>query len=130
MKRRILVILFFVVVFGLPVAWYLFLQTFGENQFDLPRIERWNQECLAVNDPALVIKEGAFTEFPNQWKRIQAKIQSQDFVSIKMTSSCDLTSDLYLVDEAGWVRGEFVVSREEIDRLLAEMDILILNFNE
>ena len=56
MLRRVGVILFFVVVFGLPVGWYLFLQIFGENKFDLPVIEKYEQPNCEFNGPVVLSK--------------------------------------------------------------------------
>lgn len=119
--------MFFVVVFGLPVAWYLFLQTFGENQFALPKIARWDQHCIELAQPSLVIREGAFQSYPNQWKRVEIALKKSGVFSLKEVKTCDLDHDLYLVDQEGWIRGTFMVNREEVDRLLAEIDIYLHN---
>lgn len=130
MKKKVLVILFFIVVFGFPVSWYLFLQAFGENQFALPKIEQWDDQCFEVSTPTLLIQAGSFDEFPNQWKRIQTRMDQQALISVQEVEGCEIIFDMYLVDETGWVRGQFETSRKETDRLLAEIDILILNHHE
>lgn len=129
MKRKVLVILFFVVVFGLPVAWYLFLQAFGENRFDLPKIEEWDQSCIAVHHAAVIYDPSLFTEWPNELRRIKNKLATQDLIHLREYPSdeCGEAFDFYLVDEEGWVRGQFVISMEEVDRLMAEIDIYLLN---
>lgn len=129
MKRKVVVVLFFVVVFGLPIVWYLFLQIFGENKFDLPKIEQWDQTCLPTDQAAVVIDPSLFGEFPNELKRINRKLAEQVVIGLEAFSvqTCSTPYDFYLVDEDGWVRGQFEVSREEVDRLLAEIDIYLLN---
>lgn len=128
MKRKVLVALFFVVVFVLPIVWYLFLQIFGENKFDLPRLRQWEESCTQISGPTLLLDSKTFDKFPNELRRIRRKMNSQDVIELQeITDKCVADYDFYLIDEDGWVRGEFQASREEVDRLMAEIDIYLLN---
>lgn len=129
MKRKVLVFLFFLVVFGLPVIWYLFLQLFGENKFDLPKLQKWDQTCVAVDQASVVLDPDLLESSPNLYRRINAKLEGQDIIQKLEYSSDECATDFafYLVDEEGWVRGQFELTREEVDRLMAEIDIYLLN---
>lgn len=130
--RKIVVVLFFVIVFGLPVAWYLFLQAFGENKFDLPRISEWNQSCMQSGQRAcLFLDKSQIKNAPNQKNRIAMKLTNvAEIIAVREMAldSCQLPYEMYFVDELGWVRGEYMINREEVDRLMAEIDIYLLNY--
>lgn len=131
MKRKILVVLFFVVVFGLPIFWYLFLQAFGENKFDLPQMFEWDNTCAQKEASACVfVDKSELRDLPNEKRRITLKLESTPEVIVRevVMDSCQGASEMYFVDEHGWVRGEYTLNREEVDRLLAEIDIYVLNY--
>lgn len=127
-KKRPIVILAFVVFFGLPICWYLFLQAFGENKFDLPVLGAWDAGC--IDDQGFVLIDGAsVTGMVNEKVRVRKKLESTPqlrYYELSM-DSCELSAEMYLVDEDGQIRGVFSVNREEVDRLLAEIDIYVLN---
>lgn len=129
MKKRIVTILFFVVIFGLPISWYLFLQTFGENRFDLPVIKDWQNECSEA-EAVLLVDSLTAQQFPNEIVRIKKAMVNQTILSLREFSndSCGLISEVVLVDHNRQVRGEYLITREEVDRILAEVDIYILNY--
>lgn len=128
MKRKVLVVVFFAVVFGLPVCWYLFLQTFGENKFALPIISEWQAPCdsLATTGATLVIQKELVSQKPNEISRVTEHLEKSALISIRFTS-CALTDEMVLIDSENRVRGRYVMNREEVDRLLAEMDIYVMN---
>lgn len=115
------------VVFGIPVSWYLFLQFFGENKFDLPRMGQWDTTCVTLDRASLVVRRGEFTDFPNQLKRTQEKLKGQNVIDLLLVDSCDFGSEMCLVDNREMIRGKYQINREEIDRLLTEIDIYLLN---
>lgn len=131
MKRKVVLILFFAAVFGLPVCCYLLLQFFGENKFDLPQIARWEHTCVPLEHQALLIVNSAMSvNTPNEKQRILIKLDTSPEVKLVELKfdSCDISGEMYLVDETGWIRGEYDLNREEVDRLMAEIDIYVLNF--
>ncbi|MFT6854089.1 MAG: hypothetical protein ACJA0X_000045 [Cyclobacteriaceae bacterium] len=130
MKRRLLIILFFIVVFGFPISWYFILQVFGENQFELPVIRTLDKGCFE-NDNAqafLFIRENGYKEDFNLSKRINKKLSLTELnIQLSFDQVCLNEKDMIFVDSTGRVRGEFDLNREDIDRLFAEMDIYMLN---
>jgi len=128
MKKRILVILFFIVVFGFPVLWYLFLQSFGENQFQLPVMGDWEMQCVDDREFVFLDTSDSSTQM-NEIRKVRSKIAEQELLSLYESSDvpCGLENDMYLVDRQGKVRGAFDMNRLEVDRLMAEIDIYIMN---
>jgi len=129
MNRKLLTIGAFIVIFGLPVSWYLFLQAFGENNFDLPRYELWSSKC--VNDSGfVVVNESAIAIHANQFQRVESTLKKANNVKFYQVDgdSCNLKNDLYLVDHQGVVRGFYNLNREEVDRFLTEIDIYLTNY--
>lgn len=130
-RKKLVVVGFFLIVFGLPVAWYLFLQVFGENRFDLPVIEEAYSICEVPEGVALLrldVNEAA--EKPNERQRVIAKLM--DIGEVKLieanSDSCKWSYKMSLVDHEGMIRGIYEFNREEVDRLLAEVDIYVLNY--
>jgi hypothetical protein len=132
MLRKLAVISFFIVVFGLPVGWYLTLQIFGENKFDLPVLEQLDAACVLNSGGYLLIDSLDFLNNKNEWRRISKKIKhvNHDELEIISTAGCMFEKPVVLVDQKGQLRGAYDVSREETDRLLTEIDIYILNLKE
>lgn len=128
MLRRVGVILFFVVVFGLPVGWYLFLQIFGENKFDLPVIEKYEQPNCEFNGPVVLSKPDFVQQSPNQFERLLKSLNNNPEIGFySIDSICTLGHPLIFIDEQKMVRGTYKATREDVDRLLAEVDIYLLN---
>lgn len=130
MKRKAWIVFFFVIVFGLPVSWYLFLQLFGENQFDLPKLKTWDVSCDSLAGASVVVDDSFKSEWPNEFARIRQVVEEQPELALKLTDASSCTGGIfsfYLIDADGWVRGQFTGSREEVDRLLAELDIYLMN---
>ncbi len=129
--RKLIVIFFFIVVFGLPVAWYLFLQAFGENRFDLPVLESIQNDCLKVKEERVYLDSMDLNGSPNEKSRIITRLLRQsilDWNTIDFTQ-CGLDGSIILIDSLDQVRGVYEVNREEVDRFLAEIDIYLLNYS-
>lgn len=126
MKKKTLTRAIFLIVFALPVAWYLFLQAFGENKFDLPIYGKF--DCGLKNNVLLVDSTRAYYA-PNEFQRIRKKIAQQIVLRLELfnADSCALNADVFLLDDQGNLRGSYFMNREDVDRLLAEMDILNIN---
>ncbi len=128
MTRRIGVILFFVIVFGLPVGWYLFLQFFGENKFDLPVIAQYEVSNCEVNGPVVLSKADFVGQNPNQFERLLNALNNNPEIGFySIDSVCTMGYPLIFVDKEKMVRGTYQATREDVDRLLAEVDIYIMN---
>ncbi len=132
MKRKILVVTFFIIVFALPITWYFILQIFGENKFDLPVLEPVNESCISVkNRTYLQIDSLTLVENRNEAKRLVKGLSDikQSEIEVVYGKSCFKNYDIVFVDSVGRLRGGYQVSREEMDRLLTELDIYLLNLN-
>lgn len=131
MKRKLLVSAFFVTVFGLPVCWYLFLQFFGTNQFDLPKLGSWQCNAVQLSGASVVVDRQQSIDYPNEMSRISEHLQNQQGITLVLfeQEACELPNAVYLVDASLEVRGTFGINRAEVDRLLAEIDIYLHNTN-
>lgn len=131
MTKKLIVISFFVIVFGLPVGWYLTLQFFGENKFDLPVLEQIDLDCLDVPNKAyLVIDSLDFDANRTEWKRIKKRLKSIEQSSIQVVNNTKCRrAKVFFVDEFAQLRGIYNISREDTDRMITEIDIYLHNFN-
>ncbi|MBV6642441.1 MAG: hypothetical protein KI791_17105 [Cyclobacteriaceae bacterium] len=128
MKRRVGVILFFVVVFGLPVGWYLFLQIFGENKFDLPVINKYEQPGCDIQGPVVLSIADFVQKNPNQFERLLKSLNNNPEIGFySIDSLCTQGYPLIFIDKDKMVRGVYQAIREDVDRLLAEVDIYLMN---
>lgn len=132
MKRKILVVTFFIIVFALPITWYFILQIFGENKFDLPVLEPVNESCISVkNRTYLQIDSLTLIKNRNEAKRLAKGLSEikQSEIEVVYGKSCFKNYDIVFVDSVGQLRGAYQVTRQEMDRLLTELDIYLLNLN-
>ncbi len=122
--------LIFLVVFLIPVCWYLFLQLFGSNNFSL-ELSYAIDGCddvtevliLRRSDSVSIAKQNYMdrVSYAANKRSIQFLKKDQKFFDCINQSS----SDLVLVDDEGlW--GSYELSREGVDVLLTELDILLL----
>ena len=123
--------LIFLVVFLIPVGWYLFLQLFGSNSFSLRLESEIESSCALFQEVQVVSKIDSVSiskqnylervQFSTSKKKILLATESQDFFDCINQSDADLV----LVDERGlW--GAYSLSRDGVDLLLTELDILLL----
>ena len=119
------------VVFLIPVAWYLILQLFGDNRFALKLIDSIPESCESYTEITIVSRDDSLsvveTNYMNRVvyaadKRKATLIyKSQPFFDCINQSD----TDLVLVNKEGlW--GSYELSREGVDQLLTELDILTL----
>ncbi len=115
-------------VFGLPIAWYLFLQIFGENKFELPKITKYHQPDCEVSGPVVLSKLDLVENNPNQFERLLKSLNKNPEIRFySIDSACTMGHPLIFIDENQMIRGVYQANREEVDRLLAEVDIYLLN---
>ena len=122
--------LIFIVVFLIPVAWYLILQLFGDNKFSLTPIGSLN-DCVESAEVQIIRSSDAVSIAEKNYldrvlyyanKRSIEVLQKDDFFFQCVNQS---DADLVLINEAG-VWGAYALSREGVDLLITELDILIL----
>lgn len=131
MKNKGITRLVFFVVFMIPVAWYLILQLFGSNRFELTFIDKIDPLCgseasivvFTKNDSLSVAEQNYMNrvKYGADKRKVAVIARDKDFFTCINQS----TADLVLVDEKGlW--GSYLLTRDDVDRLLTELDILAL----
>ena len=131
MKSKGLKRIFIFIVLLIPVAWYLILQLFGDNRFSLTLLNEIPSECQQFVDITIVSKSDSLSLVEmNYMNRVtyavdkrKAKLISQSGSFFDCINQPD--ADLVLVNDKGlW--GGYDLTREGVDQLLTELDILTL----
>lgn len=122
--------LIFIVVFLIPVAWYLILQLFGDNSFSL-QLKEPIADCIQINEIAVIRTADSISlAETNYLKRVEYATEQRDIKLQKREKeffNCinQSDADLVLINEDGlW--GGYELTREGVDLLLTELDILIM----
>lgn len=127
MGRRTKIFLFFV-VFGLPICWYLFLQFFGKNNYELETIRPYEVESCEFNTPAIITRDDLISRHPNQFERLSRRFSGSTEIGFYgMIPKCVGDADILLIDDQKMIKGAYKANREDVDRLLAEVDIFLMN---
>ncbi len=130
-KRRLFKLTILFIIFGVPVFWYLFLQLFGENKFELPVLYKKGIETSCVGDsPTFIYREGPrSTVEENQFNRLEQYSISNSFGFIPYDNTCIASDfeieDFILVSREGDIIGNYPLTIIEVDRAIAEGDLLI-----
>lgn len=126
MKKLIKVSLL-IIIFGVPVVWYLFLQLFGTNQFELQVLETdfLPSQCHEGVVMLLYSEERETSADKNQFNRIKQYAQAKG-ISFKPIAGCidQPAFDLFLVDQKNQLRGQYSYEILEVDRAEVEIDLL------
>ena len=111
--------------------WYLTLQLFGSNRFRLQLIDSISEECDQYKSIAIVSRDDSLsiveTNYMNRVVFAVDKRKAQILYKSQIFFDCinQSDADLVLVNEKGlW--GSYSLSREGVDQLLTELDILSL----
>ena len=125
--------LIFLIVFFIPVAWYLILQLFGDNNFSL-ELQSPLGTCLQTEtikvihaEDSLSVAETNYFERVSYYtnkRSVTLEEKSREFFQCINQSGMDLV----LVSKEG-VWGGYELSREGVDQLITELDILLLQDN-
>ncbi len=119
------------IVFLIPVTWYLILQLFGSNNFSLSLKSEIDEACTRYTTISIVSKSDSLslveTNYINRViyaaKKRSADLIYEDQFYFDCINQSD--ADLVLVNEDGlW--GGYELSRDGVDQLLTELDILTL----
>jgi len=122
--------LIFLIVFLIPVAWYLILQLLGDNNFSLEKKSDLN-DCISPSGVMVIKSDDSVSIAKKNYldrvtyltskRDITLQEKGEDFFScINQTEA-----DLVLINEEGlW--GSYELSREGVDLLITELDILLL----
>ncbi len=115
----------------MPVAWYLLLQLFGNNNFSLTLLYKIPEECKQFSEILIVSKKDSLslveTSYMNQMVSSIEKRKVNMVYDSLIFFNCinQQDADLVLVSDRGlW--GSYKLSRKGIDQLLTELDILTL----
>ncbi|MEO9999725.1 hypothetical protein [Ekhidna sp.] len=118
-------------MFFIPVVWYLFLQLFGSNNFSLTLLDDVASGCDVYEEITVVSKNDSLTIVEtNYMNRVVYAVDKRKVTLIYVPSSyfdCidQPNVDLVLVNKEG-IWGTYALSREGVDQLLTELDILSL----
>ena len=121
--RKGLKALVLIIIFGVPVIWYLFLQFFGTNEFELPTLGTANQACVSDELSVLILSEPIATEERNQFNRIEQNALTKELLKTP-GEECQFEDwDLILVAVNGDIKGAYLWEIAEIDRLITEVEL-------
>ena len=129
-RNRGLKRLAFFIVFLLPVGWYFFLQLFGDNKFSLELISDIPVECKGYTDISILYGSDSMSAAQiNHFNRITYQATKKNIPllldSIGFMECVKISQGVVLVSSEG-IWGSYDLSREGVDRLLTEMDILLM----
>ena len=125
--------LIFLIVFFIPVAWYLILQLFGDNNFSLQLkgelggcIRTDSVKVIRLSDSLSIAERNYLdrVEYYTSRRSILLEEKGQEFFTCINQSDMDLV----LISKQG-VWGGYELSREGVDLLITELDILLLQDN-
>lgn len=115
------------IIFGVPVFWYLFLQVFGENKFELAPIRTLSANCSIQPAQVYLSRQPSNIAEENQVSRLLSSIADRAIMIDSSYVSCiadTATYPLYLIDEKQRLRGCYDLTILEVDRLLVEIDLI------
>ena len=127
--KKFLKFFILIVVFGLPISWYLFLQAFGQNQFKLSPIGIVNETCEIGSGTLYILDTAVFDDEKTQLQRLMLQLEekqwSYDFYIAKDHCFGGFNKyPLILVGSNREIIGHYGLSIEEVDRVLVEFDLL------
>ena len=103
--------------------WYLFLQLFGTNEFELPTLGTLGQACWPSELSVIILQDPSSTTGENQLTRIEQNPLTKDLL-IKAKTSCSYEGwELILATQEGHVKGAYRWDIAEIDRLITEVEL-------
>ncbi|MEQ8627832.1 hypothetical protein [Ekhidna sp.] len=131
MKNKGLKRTFIFIVLLIPVAWYLILQLFGDNRFSLALMAEIPSECQQFEEITIVSKSDSLSLVEtNYMNRVIYAVDKRKatlvYESISFFDCINQSDvDLVLINKEGlW--GGYDLTREGVDQLLTELDILTL----
>ena len=127
--KKILKFFILILVFGLPVSWYLFLQVFGQNQFQLFPVGNVKETCNLKSSSLYILDTGLVYDEKLQLQRLMIQLKDNNWSYDFSTSKDDCfgefnTYPLILVGYNREIIGYYELSIEEVDRVLVEFDLL------
>ena len=112
-----------IIIFGVPVFWYLFLQLFGTNEFELPTLGKAEGNCIPTELEVQIVRAPISTEARNQSNRIEQNQLTKALIR-KDNQGCSFEDwDLILVAPTGDIKGAYLWEIADIDRLITEVEL-------
>jgi len=115
-----------IIIFGVPIAWYLFLQFFGSNKFELPVLRQLDENCASEVPAILILQRAQTATEKNQLNRIEQNPYTTPLIrnGEALVEICSFgTSDVFFVNGEGGVLGEYQYNLEDMDRLITEVEL-------
>lgn len=123
MQKKGLKLTVLTIILGVPVIWYLFLQSFGTNEFELPTLGNVKENCKPTSLAVVLFNTPESTAAKNQFSRIEQNYLTKDLIN-KGNRECRFEDwDLILVNEIGDIKGAYRWNIAEIDRLITEVEL-------
>tara|TARA_X000001036_G_scaffold439974_1_gene493433 strand:+ start:396 stop:803 length:408 start_codon:yes stop_codon:yes gene_type:complete len=127
--KKVLKFFILIFVFGLPVGWYLFLQAFGQNQFQLSPVGMVNETCKLESSSLYILDTAVIDHQKLQLQRLLLELTDNNWSYHYYSSNEDCFGDLngyplILVGDNREIIGNYKLSIEEVDRVLVEFDLL------
>ena len=127
--RKIIKFCILILVFGLPVSWYLFLQAFGQNQFQLEPIGMVEETCKLGSGTLYILDTSVVDDEKLQLRRLTLQLTENDwsyeFYTFKENCFGEFNKyPLILVGDNREIIGHYELTIEEVDRVLVEFDLL------
>ena len=119
---------FVLLILLIPVGLLLVLHFFGENRMEIP-IMRVVSNC-GLHDQLTVVQSGVPVNNleRNQLIRVNKKLASKNLPLDATVREClGDTLAILLFDKKHQLRGSYYLEQADINRLFAELDILIMN---
>ena len=127
MSRRVFKVTILLVIFGVPVLWYLFLQLFGENKFELTPIRTIDTLCSISPAQVYLAKRPINIHEENQLNRLMSHLEKRQVLLDSSYLSClsdTARFSLFLIDDEQYLRGYYDLTILEVDRLIVEIDLI------
>lgn len=133
MLKKPIKFLILAIIFGVPVFWYLFLQLFGDNKFELAVIDEVSNVCDTSGFGLYVLENPTSISEINQYERLVIFLKSKAIPLYESVDPClkeNFGGSILLIDEIEQIRGIYGYSIQEIDRTMVETDLLLNLLNE
>lgn len=126
MSKPIFKSILLIIILGVPACWYLFLQSFGENQFELTPLRSVESTCLTADVSIILTQPVTGIPEGNQFARLRNLVDPRISIVVDTMNCIPDTSDekLYLIDEK-YLRGAYFLTIDDVDRLIVEQDLLL-----
>lgn len=119
-----------ILILLIPVGLLLVLHFFGENRMDVQVMQSLKSCDLPDGTKVLLGGFDLDASKTNQLTRIEKMLEKKKVEILKANSECFTdTVAIYLVDKHQNLRGSYLLEQNEVNRLFAELDIVVMQDN-